>query len=429
MPLIKRKILDSLRAHLKAREITVLVGPRQVGKTTLLQILKKDLEQAGQKTLFFNLDFESDAVYFKSQQNFLNKLKLELGNQPGIVFIDEIQRKENAGLFLKGIYDQNLPFKFVVSGSGSLELKAKIQEPLTGRKRIFTLLPVSFEEFLLYRTDYRYEDRMADFFQVESEKLSFLLEEYLQFGGYPRIVTENRLSEKKLLMEEIFHSYVEKDIVYLMKVDRPEVFVHFIRLLAVHTGRLINYSQIAASLGMAVQTVKKYFWYAEKTFIIQSLTPFYRNPKKEITKSPTIYFLDLGLRNFSLGQFGATSFLPGDGFAFQNFIFNVIREKAMNSGWHLHFWRTKEKAEVDLVLEKAESLVPVEVKFTSLKKIAIERSLRAFIEKYQPKTALVVNLGLEETLNLNHTKIHFIPYHKLILTEFWDNLKKQGVTK
>ncbi|HDL78826.1 MAG TPA: ATP-binding protein [Bacteroidetes bacterium] len=327
-----------------------------------------------------------------------------------------MQRKENAGLFLKGVYDLNLPYKLIISGSGSLELKANIQESLTGRKRLFRLFPVSFEEFLQYHTEYKYEDRLPEFLAVEGEHVRFLLEEYLQFGGYPRIVTEARLDEKKLLMDEIFHSYLEKDIVYLLKVDRPEIFVHLIRLLAVHSGKLVNYSHLASSLGIAVRTLKKYLWYAENTFIIQMVTPFYRNIKKEITKSPTVYFVDLGLRNFALGRFGNLVAVSENGFAFQNFVFNLLQEKADKLGGRLHSWRTKERAEVDFVLEKVDEVIPIGIKYASLKKISILRSMRTFIEKYQPKSAWVVNLSLDTTSELNHTKIHFIPYFKLLFS-------------
>ena len=202
--MIKRKLLGSIRKHLGKKEITVIIGPRQSGKTTLMRMLKNEVEAKGGKTVFLNLDLESDKVYFDSQQELINKLRLELGRSRGYVFIDEIQRKENAGLFLKGIYDLQLPYKFIVSGSGSLELKSNIKESLTGRKRLFELLPVTFEEFVNYRTDYRYESNLLEFAEVERPQLEFLLKEYLVFGGYPRVVTEELEEEKRYLLEEIF---------------------------------------------------------------------------------------------------------------------------------------------------------------------------------------------------------------------------------
>jgi predicted AAA+ superfamily ATPase len=135
--LIKRRIFEDLKAHLSQKEITLITGPRQAGKTTLMMLLKEHVEAGEKSTLAFNLDIESDRRAFESQESLLRKIQLELGASGGFVFIDEIQRKENAGLFLKGLYDMNLPYKFIVSGSGSLELKEKIHESLAGRKRIF----------------------------------------------------------------------------------------------------------------------------------------------------------------------------------------------------------------------------------------------------------------------------------------------------
>jgi len=314
-------------------------------------LLKEYLEKKGKKTIFLSLDFESDKQYFISQNALLKKLNLEFGKEKGYVFIDEIQRKENTGLFLKGIYDLNLPYKFIVSGSGSIELKEKIHESLVGRKRIFELNPVSFEEFVNFKTNYRYDKKLNEFFEIEKEKTETFLKEYLNFGGYPRVILEEKLEEKIKIIDEIFRSYLEKDISYLLKVERIDAFSSLIKILASQIGKLINYSEISSTLGISIQSVKNYLWYAEKTFVIQRLTPYFKNPKKEITKSPTVYFYDLGLKNFALDLFGKIDFSTGNGFLFQNFIFNILKEKIRFTGAKIHFWRTKDKAEVDFVVD------------------------------------------------------------------------------
>lgn len=149
--------------HLTKKEISLIVGPRQAGKTTLLQLIQKRLQKENIPSLFLNLDVERHNEFFNSQDALLQKVSLELPSKNGVVFIDEIQRKENAGLFLKGIYDMNTGYKFVVSGSGSLELKESIHESLAGRKRLFELSPISFDELLNYRTEYRYENRLPEY--------------------------------------------------------------------------------------------------------------------------------------------------------------------------------------------------------------------------------------------------------------------------
>jgi predicted AAA+ superfamily ATPase len=413
MPIIKRKIFEELKNHLTSKEISLIVGPRQVGKTTLMLMLKEHLEKEGKKTLFLNLDVEHDKQFFVSQSALIRKINLELGNERGYVFIDEIQRKENAGIFLKGIYDLNLPHKFIVSGSGSLELKEKIHESLVGRKRIFELTPVSFEELVNFKTDYLYENKLSDFFEIEKEKTENFLKEYLNFGGYPRVVLEEKLSEKIKIIDEIYHSYLEKDISNLLKVERVDAFTSLIKILASQIGRLLNYSEISSTLGISIQTLKNYLWYAEKTFIIQRITPYFKNVRKEITKSPTVYFYDLGLRNYALGFFGKVEFSPDLGFLFQNFILNILKEKIRFSNANIHFWRTKDKAEVDFVIDLGKEVLPVEAKYKKLKEPQIERSTKSFIEKYQPKQAWVINLNLDEEIKLNKTKVKFLSFHKM----------------
>ncbi len=217
---IQRELYSEVKDHLAAKEISMIVGPRQVGKTTLMLALRDELKKKGIQSLFLNLDIEADKQYFRSQEHLVQKIRLELGDQQGVVFIDEIQRKEDAGLFLKGIYDRNLPYQFVVSGSGSLELNEHIHESLAGRKRLFQLNPVSFYEFLQYKTNYQYLDRLEIFFQVERDKTNHFLNEYLNFGGYPRVVIEPKLSEKFKILDEIFQSYIEKDIALLLRINR-----------------------------------------------------------------------------------------------------------------------------------------------------------------------------------------------------------------
>jgi len=336
--MIKRNLYSELKQHLTAREMTLVVGPRQSGKTTLLRLLAKELEKTDKNVLFLNLDVEADAHHFQSQQHLIRKIELEFGSaREGFVFIDEIQRKENAGIFLKGLYDQMLPYKFIVSGSGSLELKEKIQESLAGRKRLFELSPVTFDEFVHYQTEYKYADNFSQFVKIERERLNFLLIEYMNFGGYPRIVTESDAREKYLLIDEIFRSYVEKDLVYLLHIDRPEVYRQLIRLLANQTGKLVNFSKLAANLNVSLPTVKKYIWFAQKTFIIDMITPFARNFKKEITRSPMTYFWDLGLCLFSLGRFGGLLADAAPGFLFQNFVYNLVKQKCNSFSGMLHF--------------------------------------------------------------------------------------------
>lgn len=411
---IKRCMFNDLAAHLPKKEISLIIGPRQAGKTTLMLQLQEHLKKKDEKTLFLSLDFESDAPHFNTQAALLDRINLEFGKKKGFVFIDEIQRKENAGIFLKGLYDMRTPYKFVVSGSGSVELKEKVHESLAGRKRMFELQTLSLKEFINHKTGYEYEDRLDDYFRIKKSETLGLLIEYLNFGGYPRVVLEDTLSEKCKIMDEIYRSYIEKDIAYLLRVERIDAFGNMLRLLAGQVGNIMNINEISSTLDISVQTARNYLYYAEKTFVINRLTPYYSNIRKEISKSPVAYFNDLGMLNFSIGRFGGYMMLSGMGFLFQNLVYRLLSEKVKNEGGTLHFWRTKDRAEVDFVINKGSEVIPVEVKCKEMKDKSIARPLRSFISRYNPKEAWIVNISLEDEEAMEKTKIRFVPVFTLI---------------
>ena len=412
--MIKRKLFPELVDHLPQKEMSLIIGPRQAGKTTLMEMLKKHLDQSGERTLFLNLDIEWDRPHFESQAALIRKIELELGQQKGYVFIDEIQRKDDAGLFLKGLFDLKLPYKFILSGSGSMELKQKIHESLVGRKRLFELFTVTLEEFINHRTDYQYEENLSDFLAIEKDRAQQMLSEYMQFGGYPRIVMQTEQREKLRLIDEIYRSLMEKDIAYLLRLDKPDVFSALIKVLASQVGQLINYSELASTLNVSFATVKNYLWYAQKLFLVELIAPYARNIRKEISKSPVPYFWDLGLRNYSLGLFGHLESPLEKGFVFENLVFLVLRQKLKFKAAKLKYWRTKDKAEVDFVIEAGKSLIPVEVKYKHLKQEKVPQSLRSFIDNYNPKQAFIINLDLNKTLKINKTTLFFLPFHELL---------------
>ena len=411
MKAIRRQQLELLRKDLQRKEITLLIGPRQAGKTTLMKQLQRELTDKKLPVLYLNMDIEADAAYLQSQQALLNKIRLELGDK-GYVFIDEIQRKSDAGVFFKGIYDMELPYKFVLSGSGSIELKEKIGESLAGRKLVVPVDTVSFEEFLDYRTDYRYSGRLDLFLSLEKEKGNFLLQEYLAYGGYPAVVTASTIEDKVRIMDEIYSAYVTRDISALLGMQQPEHYSRMLRLLAAGAGGLVNVSRLAADAGLSVPTVQKYLWYAENTFVLKAVRPYSGNRMKEIVKAPVYYFTDLGFRNHMLGSFQNNSGVK-DGFAFQNFIFRILNASLRNSAATLHYWRTTDGAEVDFVIDRTQEVIPIEVKYTDLKTTTLSRSFRNFVEKYKPRKAFVVNLSYCGELMLGETVVHFVPYYAL----------------
>jgi predicted AAA+ superfamily ATPase len=407
--MIKRNIDRQLFESLQRKEITILVGARQVGKTTMLQSLMNTLKQSGEQVLYLNMDIELDARILQTQQSLVDRIKLEFGNTFGYVFIDEIQHKQDAGRFLKGLYDMQLSCKFFVTGSGSLELREKISEALTGRKHLIRMHPVSFNEYLDYKTGYSYSSRLDEYCRIEHERLIGFLFEYLTYGGYPKVITSETSRLKYEVMDELFTSYITKDISYLLGVRSPEKFIRLIQLLALQCGGILNQAQLASDVGVAVETVNKYLWYAEQTYVIENVKPYFTNAKKELTKSPTVYFNDLGMCNYGRDRYGLT-ISESDGFLYQNFIFHLLRERYRHGVTKINYWRTKDKAEVDFIIHENGEAIPVEVKFSELKKTSLSRSFRSYIEKYKPSRAYIVSLAHMPDITLGKTRVAFIPF-------------------
>lgn len=408
---IKRTILPAIEEHLSAPEMTIITGARQVGKTYLMRVLETGLKERGEKTLYLNLDYDEHLPLFSSQRKLIDYIKLQVGEKKAYIFIDEIQKKENAEIFLKGLYDMHLPYKFILSGSGSLELKSKISESMAGRKRFFAIDPLHFREFVNAKTDYRYEDKLEDFFVIEQRQTRGFLEEYMMYGGYPRVVLASTAQEKRAVIEDIYTSYIERDIRNLLDVAKPEAFTNLVKILASQIGSLVNITELSSTVDIAGKTVQHYLWYLEKTFIVKKVTPFYRNVRSEIIKSPIYYFVDSGLRNYLLGLFGLMAIPPPlTGHLFENIVFNMLREGVDNLSTEIHFWRTKDQAEVDFILQTGLEVIPVEVKYSTLRTPDISRSFKSFLTKYTPKHSYVIHLG--EPMENSHqgTNVHFIPF-------------------
>ncbi|MBM3282831.1 ATP-binding protein [Candidatus Gottesmanbacteria bacterium] len=406
---IQRNALDQLKRHLSQKEISLILGPRQSGKTTLILKLKEELEKQGKRTAYYNLDRLEDLELFATQKNLLEKIKFEFGEEKIFVFIDEIQRLKNAGLFLKGLFDYLSPHKFIVTGSGSLELKENIVEPLTGRKKVFYLYPLSFEEFFNYKTAKKLKDFLR-FYQFNKNGAERLLDEYLVFGGYPKVVLAKTTSEKQEVLQEIYSSYLEKDVKALLGVEKDLIYQHLLKYLAGEAGSLFKKSEVSRNLGLNIKTLNRYLFLLEKTYVIKIVRPFYKNPTKELVKTPKVYFLDLGLRNFMISRLNSFFQRDDRGKIFENFVFRQILDKAPMFG--VWFWRTETSTEVDFILQEKGGILPIEVKNARVEVGTVGKNILAFLTKYRAKKAVIVHWGEEKIFK---RKDIIISYKKIIL--------------
>src|SRR3990167_3324347 len=410
MQFLQRKIYSELKSHSAQPEISLILGPRQAGKTTLMKRLQVDLETRGLKTAFFNLDLIEEKRFFKTQHTLLKEIRRRLGRtKDGIVFIDEIHRIENAGLFLKGFFDLQTKYKLIVSGSGALELKADIIEPMTGRKRVFYCLPLTFTEFAAYRlkTDFK---NIKKHLQLDKYERSRLVSENLVYGGYPRVVLAESHSEKLEILTEIFSSYIERDIQAILGVEKEGAFQRLVRLLAHQVGNIINKTELSGNVGVDVRTVEKYLYLLEKTFVLSLIHPLYTNTRKEARKNPKAYFMDLGLLSLAKGIQPADQ-LTIEGSRFENACYLRLNELKTWEG--VKFWRTKAGSEVDFILNSDQGeKIPVEVKLKA-KKGTAGKNVISFIQKYQSPQAFIYTQEDTGTFEKAGVPVHLLPYHQL----------------
>lgn len=359
------------------------------------------------------MDLEEDFGLLSNQGRFMKLLNLEFGLSRGIVFIDEIQRIENAGKFLKGIYDTLDNVKFVISGSGSIELKEKIVESLAGRKRIFSIKPISFDEFIDYKTAYTYSDRLQTWKDLNVQKTLNYWEEYALYGGYPASVTASSAEDKRIVLSEIMNSYLHRDVRELLSIQNHSAYNQLFKILSRQVGYTVKYSQLAQYVTISSRVVKDYIWYMNHTYMIYESKPYFTNPLKEIVKEPILYFYDLGMLNLQRNNLVPETGLPSFGMVFQNFVHNELAILFVDYLSIIKYWRTKDRAEVDLILDLGFGVFPIEVKYSDNVKPSITRSFRGFLEKYCPKSGFVITKATSYELLIHDTKVYFLPFYRL----------------
>lgn len=395
---IKREIFDETAEHLEKPEITLITGSRQVGKTVIMEQLKryliKKIKIEENNIFYYNLDIVQDWEVFQSQTDFIKFLKDRSAKQKIFVFIDEAQKIPETATFFKGVYDSKMNVKLILTGSASFELKSKLKESLAGRKMVFNIMPFTFFEFLKFKDNFLSgllgKNNIIN--KIDKSKIIDFYKEYITYGGYPRVVLSETIQEKINILKEIYSSYIEKDILGFLMIRNKTAFNRLIKLLAGQIGQLVNIEELAMNLAVDRQTIERYILALEQTFIIKKIVPYFTNARQEIIKSGKIYFIDLGIRNLVLENFNNVDERIDKGSVLENAVLNELLFALRNIFGKLRFWRTKQGAEVDFVIEKENILVPIEVKFT-LKKNNIPSGMRNFTKKFNVKNGVIVNLS------------------------------------
>ena len=357
-----RKRLDSLLFRGKA---ILLIGARQVGKTTLLENLIMRKESA----MWLNADFNT--VRDRLTNPSLDSLKNIIGEYE-IVVLDEIQRIPNAGLLLKILVDNFKEVQFIATGSSALEISDTVFEPMTGRVFVFHLYPLSLAEI--------YPKLSA--FEIE-EKLPF----HLVYGNYPEVVVNRDMSG--IILKNLTQQYLYKDVLVWKNIRKPELLDKLLKLLAYQIGSEVSINELAKQLHVKSETIESYIDLLEKSFVIFRLKSYSNNPRKEVSKMSKIVFWDNGVRNAIIEDFRDLANRNDHGFLFENF---MIAERMKMNAWvnpdaKSYFWRDYNKREVDYVEVNNKQVSAYEMKWSTKKK---HRVTKAFTNLYSDASTEVI---------------------------------------
>ncbi|MBU4142347.1 MAG: ATP-binding protein [Patescibacteria group bacterium] len=374
---ITRIAENNLKNALNKPKIVIILGARQVGKTTLVKHFLSN-----QKTVFLNLDIEIEKQRLIAAASLSPADGLKTFGNPDILIIDEAQRLAETGRIIKGWYDANLPVKFILLGSSSLNLLNQVSESLTGRNEKIFLPPLLFKEILTFQSWYSSAFSSEQLWQNFSAPIKEMLLQSLIFGNYPEAAAT---ADKQKFLLNLMADYLLKDVLQIGLIKTPELIKRLLMLLAHQIGSEVSVNELANNLNMSRITIERYLELLEQTFVIFRLPAFSSNPRKEIVKSQKIYFWDTGVRNALLNEFSLNPLRSDIGALWENWIIselakiNLLNDQRRN----FYFWRSRAGSEVDLIIKENEKLSAYETKwqkkslssktaFTSLYKTEIE---------------------------------------------------------
>ncbi|MFN3997971.1 ATP-binding protein [Algoriphagus sp.] len=375
---IIRRVYSKIQERLFRGKAMLILGPRQVGKSTLCDYV---LNKTGQP--FFYLNGDDADVRSELSETSATRLRAIIGSHK-LVFIDEAQRIPNVGLTLKIFVDRLKDVQVIATGSSAFDLANLSNEPLTGRKYEFFLFPLSFGE-------------LVDHHGLLEEKR--LIEHRLIFGSYPEIIT--RQGEEEELLKLVSGSYLYKDLLMLEQIKKPVLLEKLLKALALQLGNEVNYHELGQIVGADKNTVEKYLDLLEKAFVIFIVPAFNRNLRNELKKGKKIYFFDCGIRNAILGNFNPLINRTDVGALWENyFLVERMKYQAYQGvDAKFYFWRTTAQQEIDFVEESGGKLTAFECKWSSKAKVKFPLP---FTEAYPEAKLIIANANnFEKSLGID----------------------------
>jgi uncharacterized protein len=379
-----RKESKIIQKHLPQKEFTIVTGARQIGKSTLLKHIYSQITD--QPAVFLNLERKDILADLNQNPENVFKYWPENSNERALVFIDEIQYLDDPTNFIKLLYDEYVDrIKIIATGSSAFYIDKNFKDSLAGRKKIFELKTLDFDDFLLFKGE---NSLLKDLQNMRSQnlkkstniaRLRNYLEEYVTYGGYPAVVLDPDIESKKERLRELRDSFLKKDILE-SGVKHEDKFYKLCVLLAGQVGSLMNVNELGNTLNLSNVTIENYLYILQKCFHIALVKPYANNLRKELVKMPKVYFNDLGLRNTLLNSFQNIDYRLDKGFLLENLIYRRLSEG--NVPGNIKFWRTTDNHEVDFVLLGDDLLAQkaIEVKFSESE--IKPKKYKAFTENY-----------------------------------------------
>lgn len=412
-----RPILEKIKKGFRNNRIIIIVGSRQTGKTTVMKMYIKNVKKH-YRSFYFNLEDIGHLKICQNAENLFSYLRdkaADVQKDKIFLIIDEFHYINNATKLFKLIYDLYPNVKILASGSSSIEIQKHLKESLAGRKRVYNLYPLSFEEFVRFKSEDKYSEYQLLNFKSVSDILiddynKKFFGEYILYGGYPKVALIRSKEEKIEELKDIYSSYIQKDIKSLIKGEDISAYNNLLAILSSQIGNLLNINELSNTLGLNRRKILQYLTVLKETFIIYLLKPFSSNKRIEISKMPKIYLLDTGIANFSINNFSPISYRSNLGSYIENYVLTeIIKFKPIQ--YHLYFWRTKVGTEVDFILSGNGELIPIEVKWQNVsRRPLIPKNLISFIEHHQNiKRAVIATKNFTKKTKYKGKQIYFIP--------------------
>ncbi len=371
----ERDLVSKVKSNLENEEILLIAGPRQSGKTTILHQVENYVMSESKSNYFLNLEDPDYLILLnESPKNLFKIFTINLSERT-ILFIDEIQYLKDPSNFLKYFFDEYRgKIKIIATGSSAFYIDKKFRDSLVGRKIIFTLLTLSFREFLRFKGEENLSKAKFNSLSLDERgKIIPFYIEYITYGGYPKVVISST-DKKEEILRDIAYSYIKKDV-FESNIKQEEVFYKLMKVLSSQIGNLVNSNEIANTLGVSKTAIENYLYVMQKSFHIFLISPFYKNVRKELTKMPKVYFVDLGLRNFFRGDFKSILERDDSGPLLENSVFRQLLETVGKED--IRFWRTTDQKEVDFVV-KGERAYEVKYSLSGVK----QSYYKSFLDNY-----------------------------------------------